>query len=87
MRLRESYPLGIPHQQHPDQELGIDRWAACVALDVRKVRPDTAQINKPINRPQLVILPDMILQGELIKQRRLRFPSPVSSSPTLLLTG
>ena len=42
----------IPYQQHPDQQIRIDGWATGVAVKVREMGADTAQINKPNNRPQ-----------------------------------
>src|SRR6056297_2954224 len=63
----------IPDQQHPDQQFRIDRRAAGVAVELRKMRADAAQIDKPINGPKQMILGNMILQRELVKQRRLRF--------------
>jgi hypothetical protein len=55
MYLFAKSPLGpdakaIPHQQHADQQFRIDRWATCVAVEIRKMCPNTAQIKKPINR-------------------------------------
>src|SRR6056297_1340178 len=63
----------IADQKHPDQQLWIDRGAARVAVEIRKMGAKAAEINKPINRPKQVILRDVILQRELIEQRRLRF--------------
>ena len=40
----------IANQQHADQQLWIDRWTATVAVKLCKMRTDTAQIHKPINR-------------------------------------
>jgi hypothetical protein len=44
-----------------------------VAVEIRQMRADFAQINEPINRPQQMILGDVFFQRELIEQRRLRF--------------
>jgi len=78
MDLFAKPPLGpdakaIPHQQHPNEQFGINRWAASMAVEIRQMRTDAAQVDEPINRPQEVILWDMILQRELVKQCRLRF--------------
>ena len=43
-----------------------------MAIEIRKMRADAAQIHKLINRPQQVILWNVILQRELIEKRRLR---------------
>jgi len=78
MDLLAEPPLGadakaIAHQQHPNEQFRINRRAASMAVEIRKMSSDAAQIDKPIYRPQQVILWDMTLQRELIKQRRLRF--------------
>ena len=59
----------ILNQKHPDQQLRINRWAARVAVEVCEMRPDTGQINGPINRAQQVILWNMAFQRKLVEQR------------------
>jgi hypothetical protein len=44
-----------------------------VAVERRKVLAHAAQIDKPINRPQQVVLGHMIIQRKLLEQRRLSF--------------
>ena len=46
---------------------------ASVAVKIQYMRPDTAQVNEPINRSQEVVLRDVIFQKNLIKQYALRF--------------
>src|SRR6056297_2329201 len=80
MHLLAEPPLGpdaeaIPDQQHADQQFGIDGGAARVAVELRKMRPDAAKIDEPVDGAQQVILWDMILKRELVEQRRLRFLS------------
>ncbi|KZX95319.1 hypothetical protein A3722_18740 [Sulfitobacter sp. HI0027] len=65
----------IADQQHPDQQLGIDRRAAGMAVEIRKVGADATQVDEPINGSKQVILGNMILQRELVEQRRLRLLS------------
>ena len=77
----------IAHQKHADQKLGIDRRAACVAVEIRQMRADTAQIDEPINRSQQVILRDMIFKRKLIEQRWLCFRSRPLHSSILPLTS
>lgn len=77
MHLFAKSPFGpdaeaVANQQHPDQQLGIDRGAASIAVERGQMLADTGQIDKPVNRPQQVILGDMIVDRELIKQRALR---------------
>ena len=78
MDLFAQTPLGpnaeaIAYQKHTDQQLGIDRGATCVAVEIRQVLADAAQINEPINRSQQVVLWDVLFQRKLIEQRCLRF--------------
>ncbi|EEE38294.1 hypothetical protein RKLH11_2136 [Rhodobacteraceae bacterium KLH11] len=53
------------------QPAEIDRWTTGVATKIREMRSNAAQINKAINRPQKMILWDMILQRKFIEQHRL----------------
>ncbi len=81
MHLFAEPPLGpdaeaIADQQHPDQQLGIDGRTARVAVEIRKMGADAAQVDEPINGPQQVILRDMILQRELTEQRPPPPPPP-----------
>lgn len=46
---------------------------ARVAVEICQMSPDAAQIEMPINRPQKMILRDMIFQREFVEQRCLRF--------------
>lgn len=43
-----------------------------MAVKLCKMDTDTAEVDEPVNRPEQVILRDMILQRELVEQRRLR---------------
>ena len=62
----------IADQQHPDQELGIDGRTAGMAVEIREMAADAPQIDESVDGSQEVILRDVILQRELIEQRRLR---------------
>jgi hypothetical protein len=44
-----------------------------VAVEIRKIFANAAKIDEPINGAQQVILRNMILQLEIVEQRRLRF--------------
>jgi hypothetical protein len=46
-----------------------------MAVEIRKVGADAAQVNEPIDGSKQVILGNMILQRELVEQRRLRLLS------------
>ena len=43
-----------------------------MAVKIRRMCPDGAEINETINRPKWVILRNMLLQRDLVKQGRLR---------------
>jgi hypothetical protein len=54
MDLFTKSPLGpdteaIPDQQHPDQQLGIDRRPAGMAVELGQMSADTTQVDEPIN--------------------------------------
>jgi hypothetical protein len=57
----------IAHQEHPDQQFRIERRATRVAIKVCEMRADATQVYEPINRPQQMILRDVVLQRELVK--------------------
>ena len=63
----------IADQQHPDQQFGVDGWATCVAVKGHEILANVLQIDEPVNRAYQMVLRDMILQRELIKQRCLCF--------------
>lgn len=52
----------IAHQQHPDEELGIDGRPSGVAVEIGKVGADPGQVDKPINGAQQMGLRDMIIE-------------------------
>jgi hypothetical protein len=57
MHLFAKPPLGadsqaIPHQQHADQQLGINRWAACIAVERSQMMPHTVQIDEAVDGTQ-----------------------------------
>ena len=58
----------ISDQQHPDQQLGIDGGTAGVAVEIRQMGTDAAQVDKPVDRSQQVVLRDMILKRELVEK-------------------
>ena len=88
MHLFAEPPLGpdgkaIALQQHPDQQFGIDRWTAPVAVEIRKMGADSAQVDEPVHGPKQVVLGDVILQRELVEQSRLRLlPRPHHRQPS-----
>jgi hypothetical protein len=75
----------IIHQQHADQQLGIDRGSARMTIEIRQVGANSAQIDEPINGPKQVILGNMIFQRELVENGCLRFLSRSLHCSTLPL--
>jgi hypothetical protein len=61
------------HYRVIDQYLWVDGWTAGMAVEISHKTTDAAQVGEPVNGSQQMILRDMILQRELIAQRRLRF--------------
>lgn len=52
----------VSNQKHADHQLRINRWAACMAVVIRQMGADAAEINEPINRTQQVFLREVIPQ-------------------------
>src|SRR6056297_2148672 len=65
----------IANQQHPDQQFGIDRRAAGMAVETGKMGADAAQIDKPVDGSKQVIHGDVILKRELVEKCCLSFLS------------
>src|SRR6056297_261084 len=61
----------IADQQHPDQQLGIDRWPPRVTVEIRKMGTNAAQVDEPVNGSKQVVLRNVILKRELVEQRGL----------------
>jgi hypothetical protein len=76
--------VAVANQQHPDEQLGINRRPASRAIKWCQVASNVLQIDKVVDRPQQVGGRNMSLKGELVEQRRLinlprthhRFRSP-----------
>jgi hypothetical protein len=50
----------IPDQQHPDQQLGIDRRPAGMAVKFGQVGTNGAQVDEPINGAKKMVLRNVI---------------------------
>ena len=61
----------IAHDEHPDHQFGIDRWAPRLAIIRPQMLANAAKVNGPVNRAQQVILRHMALEAEAVKQRLL----------------
>ncbi len=65
----------VADQKHADHQLGIDRRAAGGTVERSEEPAHAGQIHKAIDQPEHVIAGDVVLQRELIEQRRLRLLS------------
>ena len=63
----------IAHQKHADQQLRIDRGTTGIAVEWCQMLTDAGQIDEAVDGPQQVLLGNVILYRELVKQRALRF--------------
>src|SRR6185312_15748926 len=67
----------VTDQEHPDHQLGINRRPTDATVEGRQIPPDLLKVDKPVDRPQLVVSGYMLLERKLIEQRSL-FDLPVS---------
>jgi hypothetical protein len=58
----------VADDQHPDQQLRIDRWAAFLAIEWRQPPPQLAEFHEPVDRAQQVPLGHMTVERKLAKQ-------------------
>ena len=65
----------IADNQHPDQQLGIDRGSSYLAVVGFKMRPNRRQIDEAVDLAQEVIVRDMTLKAEPVEQRLLHHPT------------
>jgi hypothetical protein len=59
----------VADDQHPDHQLRVDRWTAHLAIIGPQVLADASEVDEPINRPQQMILRNVILKAEAVEQR------------------
>ena len=76
MDLLAQPPLGadaerVTDDEHPDHQLGVDRWTPGLAVVRPQMIADARQIDEPVDRAQQVIRRNMILEAEAVKQRLL----------------
>ncbi len=72
----------VADDQHPDQQLRIDRRPPHLAVERRQLPPQPVEFDKPINRPQQVCFRHMPFQRKLVKQRvLLDLPLPIIDCP------
>ena len=58
----------ITNQQHPDQQLGIDRRPTHRAIKWRQPNPQIGEVNETIDGPQQMIRRNMPIERELVEQ-------------------
>src|SRR5207302_722322 len=61
----------VTHDQHPDHQLGINRWSANGTVERRQLPPQFAKLREPVDRAQQMISRNVPLERELIEQRSL----------------
>ena len=73
MHLLAQPPFRADAEPVPDdQQSGIDGGAPRVAVDLRQMRPNAAEVHEAVDGPQQVVPRHMVLKRELVEQRRLR---------------
>src|SRR3984885_15491700 len=76
MDLFPEPPLGadakaIADDEHPDHQLGIDRWATHRAVERRELAAQFRQLDKPVDRPQQMIRRYVRIEREVVEQHTL----------------
>jgi len=57
----------VTDQEHPDHQLGINRRPTDATVEGRQIPPDLLKVDKPVDRPQLVVSGYMLLERKLIE--------------------
>src|SRR5579872_225346 len=60
-------PQTIADDQHPDHQLGIDRWSTGVAIERPELLTNLAQVHEPVDRSEQVVRWNMSLQVETVE--------------------
>jgi hypothetical protein len=58
----------IPDDQHPDHQLGIDRWSTHSAVKGSQLAPQLAKLDEPVDRPQEVVSRNVLFKRKRIKK-------------------
>jgi len=77
----------VAGDQHPHHQFGIDRGPSHVAIVGPQVRPQPGQIDEPVDLAKQVIVGDMPLEAEAVKQRLLHHSPLAHHRPNLLRRG
>jgi hypothetical protein len=67
----------ITDDQHPDHQLGVDRWATHCAVKGGQPPPQLAKLDEPVDGPQHMVSGNVPFKRKLIKQSSL-LHSPTS---------
>jgi hypothetical protein len=59
----------VSNQQNPQQQLRIDRGTTSVAIALLQLFAHEPEVDMLINQPQQMILWNLIVQSEVVKQR------------------
>jgi len=57
----------VPHDQHADHQLRVDRWPAYGAVERRQLSPQPVEFDKPINQSQQVSFRHMPFERKLVE--------------------
>jgi hypothetical protein len=61
----------VAHQQHPDEQLRINRWPSDRTVEGRQLAPNDRQIDEPVDVPQHMGGWYVSLKREFVEQSRL----------------
>ena len=59
----------VADEQHPDHQLGIDRWTPGVAVEGLEVPPHVPEVDEPTDRTHQVVRRNVGLEREPIEKR------------------
>src|SRR5262245_54471653 len=82
-----SNTKAIAHDQHPDEQLRIDRGAAHSAVERRQMFADVGQVDEAVDRPEEMICRHMLLKAEAIEKLFLHHRPLTHHQPNLQLAG
>src|ERR1700722_19406185 len=82
-------PLGanaeaVADDEHSNHQLGIDRGPSHVAIIGPQMRPNLGQVDEPVDLAQQMVVGDMPLKTEAVKERLLHHPPLAHHRPNLL---
>jgi hypothetical protein len=60
--------VAVADDQHPDQQLGVDRRPSGCAVERRQACPNSPKVDEAVNRSQHMVERHMLLKRELVKE-------------------